>query len=137
MIDLGATFLSSVDRCPEAIAITYQNKRLNYSNWLNKISSLAISLKKMGLRKGDRLMTLLPNTFEACTIHWACQLIGIVIVPINWRVKSEEIIFFSKNSKSKCIIFDDFSEKEIKLSNLSNSIIKISNFSIFYQLNFF
>ena len=58
MIDLGATFLSSVDRCPEAIAITYQNKHLNYSNWLNKISSLAISLKKMGLRKGDRLMTL-------------------------------------------------------------------------------
>ena len=110
MIDLGATFLSSVDRCPEAIAITYQNKHLNYSNWLNKISSLAISLKKMGLRKGDRLMTLLPNTFEACTIHWACQLIGIVIVPINWRVKSEEIIFFLKNSKSKCIIFDDFSE---------------------------
>ena len=50
MIDLGATFLSSVDRCPEAIAITYQNKHLNYSNWLNKISSLAISLKKMGLR---------------------------------------------------------------------------------------
>ena len=109
MIDLGATFLSSVDRFPEAIAITYQNKHLNYSNWLNKISSLAISLKKMGLRKGDRLMTLLPNTFEACTIHWACQLIGIVIVPINWRVKSEEIIFFLKNSKSRCIIFDDFS----------------------------
>ena len=32
MIDLGTTFLSSVDRCPEAIAITYQNKHLNYSN---------------------------------------------------------------------------------------------------------
>ena len=67
MIDLGTTFLSSVDRCPEAIAITYQNKYLNYSNWLNKISSLAISFKKMGLKKGDKLITLLPNTFEACT----------------------------------------------------------------------
>ena len=50
MIDLGTTFLSSVDRCPQAIAITYENKHLNYSNWLNKISSLAISLKKMGLK---------------------------------------------------------------------------------------
>ena len=96
MIDLGTTFLSSVDRCPESIAITYQNKHLNYSNWLNKISSLAISFKKMGLKKGDKLITLLPNTFEACTIHWACQLTGIVIVPINWRVKSEEINFFLK-----------------------------------------
>ena len=104
MIDLGTTFLSSVNRCPEAIAITYQNKHLNYSNWLNKISSLAISFKKMGLKKGDKLITLLPNTFEACTIHWACQLTGIVIVPINWRVKSEEIIFFLNNSNSKCII---------------------------------
>ena len=68
MIDLGTTFLSSVDRCPQAIAISYENKSLNYSNWLVKISSLAICLKKMGLRKGDKLMTLLPNTFEACTI---------------------------------------------------------------------
>lgn len=129
MIDLGTTFLSSVDRCPEAIAITYQNKYLNYSNWLNKISSLAISFKKLGLKKGDKLITLLPNTFEACTIHWACQLTGIVIVPINWRVKSEEIFFFLKNSKSKCIIFDDYSEKEVQLSNLPNSIIKISTSS--------
>ena len=129
MIDLGTTFLSSVDRCPESIAITYQNKHLNYSNWLNKISSLAISFKKMGLKKGDKLMTLLPNTFEACTIHWACQLTGIVIVPINWRVKSEEIIFFLKNSNSKCIICDDHSEKEVELFNLPNSIIKISTSS--------
>ena len=129
MIDLGTTFLSSVDRCPEAIAITYQNKHLNYSNWLNKISSLAISFKKMGLKKGDKLITLLPNTFEACTIHWACQLTGIVIVPINWRVKSEEINFFLNNSNSKCIICDDYSEKEIQSSNLSNSIIKISTSS--------
>ena len=82
--------------------------------------------KKMGLKKGDKLITLLPNTFEACTIHWACQLTGIVIVPINWRVKSEEIIFFLNNSNSKCIICDDYSEKEIQSSNLSNSIIKIS-----------
>ena len=129
MIDLGTTFLSSVNRCPEAIAITYQNKHLNYSNWLKKISSLAISFKKMGLKKGDKLITLLPNTFEACTIHWACQLTGIVIVPINWRVKSEEINFFLNNSNSKCIICDDYSEKEIQSSNLSNSIIKISTSS--------
>ena len=51
MIDLGTTFLSSVDRCPQAIAITYENKSLNYSNWLIKISSLAISLKKNGTTK--------------------------------------------------------------------------------------
>jgi len=92
MIDLGTTFLSSVDRCPEAIAITYQNKHLN-----------------------DKLITLLPNTFEACTIHWACQLTGIVIVPINWRVKSEEIIFFLKNSKSTETVTNVFFQNRRKM----------------------
>ncbi len=126
MIDLGSTFISSVERDPSATAITFKNKNISYHSWYKKISSLSFSLKKLGLKKGEKLMTLLPNNFEACTIHWACQLTGIIIVPINWRVKSQEIIFFMKNSSSKCIIFDEYSENEVKISNLHKDIIKIS-----------
>ena len=126
MVDLGTTFLSSVDRCPNSIAITDETSKLSYQEWHDKIIALANSLKEMGLVKGDKLITLLPNNMEACTIHWACQIYGYVIVPINWRVKSEEIIFFLQNSNSKCIFFDDFSEHEIILSNIPANILKIS-----------
>tara|TARA_B100001027_G_scaffold56631_1_gene38214 strand:+ start:570 stop:2093 length:1524 start_codon:yes stop_codon:yes gene_type:complete len=129
MIDLGSTFIASVERDPNAVAITFKNKKISYFDWYKKVSSLSTSLKSLGLKKGDKLITLLPNNFEACTIHWACQLTGIIIVPINWRVKSEEIIFFLKNSDSKCIIFDDYSEIEVKLSNFDQNIIKITTSS--------
>ena len=79
MIDLGSTFIASVERDPNAVAITFKNKKISYLDWYKKISSISSSFKRLGLKKGDKLMTLLPNNFEACTIHWACQLTGIII----------------------------------------------------------
>ncbi len=50
-------------------------------------------LERLGLKPGDHLVTVLQNRHEAATLHWACQFAGIVITPINWRAKAEEIDF--------------------------------------------
>ena len=46
---------------------------------------------RSGLRRGDHLLTVLQNRWEAATLHWACQFAGIVITPLNWRAKPDEI----------------------------------------------
>ena len=126
MLDLGSSFFASVQRDPNAIAISSNNKNFTYSKWLQVISKLCGSLISLGLKKGDKVLTVLQNNFESCTIHWACQICGIIIVPINWRAKSEEIEYFLTDSESSLIIFEDISHKEVLQSRKSKDVIKVS-----------
>src|SRR5436190_24020342 len=85
MLDLATSFLASVARDPEALAIVDGDVRLSYSAWYGKISGLVAGLDALGLKPGDHLVTVLQNRWEAATLHWACQFTGIVVTPLNWR----------------------------------------------------
>ena len=45
---------------------------------------------KQILSRRDRLALILQNRLEMATLHWACQLVGIVVTPLDWRIKAEE-----------------------------------------------
>src|SRR5207248_10339999 len=87
MLDLATSFLASVARDPEALAIVDGDVRLSYSAWYGKISGLVAGLDALGLKPGDHLVTVLQNRWEAATLHWACQFTAIVVTPLNWRSK--------------------------------------------------
>jgi 2-furoate---CoA ligase len=116
MLDLGSSFLSSVERDPDALAIVDGSVRLTYAQWFRHISAVVGGFDQLGLVPGDHLVTLLQNRWEAATIHWACQFTGIVVTPINWRSKAEEIDFYLENSEAKAIIFEEVSADAVRES---------------------
>src|SRR5262249_13488467 len=61
MLDLGASFLASVARDPDALAIVDGDVRLTYSAWYERISALVAGLDALGLEGGDHLVTVLQN----------------------------------------------------------------------------
>ena len=93
MLDLGTSFVASVARDPNAVAIVDEGVRLTYAQWYRRISSLVAAFDRIGLKPGDHLATVLQNCEAAATLHWACQLAGIVITPVNWRAKADELDF--------------------------------------------
>lgn len=109
MLDLGTSFLASVARDPGAVAIVDASLRLTYAQWFARISSVVAAFDDLGLKPGDHIVTVLQNRWEAATIHWACQLAGVVITPINWRVKSDELDFCIENSESKALVYESVS----------------------------
>src|SRR5579863_3999645 len=109
MLDLGTSFVASVARDPDALAIVDDGLRLTYSQWYRRISSLVASLDRIGLKAGDHLVTVLQNCEAAATLHWACQLAGIVITPVNWRAKADELDFCIENSDCRAVVYQDVS----------------------------
>ncbi len=109
MLDLGTSFVASVDRDPKALAIVDGELRLTYRQWYTRISALVAAFDQIGLQPGDHLITVLQNRWEAATIHWACQFAGIIITPLNWRAKDHEIDFFIENAEAKAIVYQDIS----------------------------
>ena len=91
MFDLGRTFLASVERSPDAIAIVDGVTRLSYAAWHREIRRVRAGLQALGLKRGDHLLAALQNGVEMATLHWACQFAGFVMTPLNWRAKPDEL----------------------------------------------
>jgi 2-furoate---CoA ligase len=126
MLDLGNSFLSSVERDPDALAIVDGSVRMTYAQWYRRVSAVVSGFDKLGLMPGDHLVTLLQNRWEAATIHWACQFAGIVITPINWRSKADEIDYYVENSEAKAIIFEEASADALRESREAQSRKRIA-----------
>jgi 2-furoate---CoA ligase len=109
VLDLGTSFVASVARDPGALAIVDGPLRLTYADWYRRISALVAGFDRLGLRPGDHLVTVLQNRWEAATLHWACQFAGIVITPINWRAKGDELDFVLENAEAKALVYEGVS----------------------------
>ncbi len=107
MLDLGSTFIQSVERNPNAPALVAEGKRLTYAQWFDIIRTVAGGLEQRGLRHGDHLLVVMQNRWEMATVHWACQLLGVIVTPLNWRAKPEEIDYCLTDADARMIIYDD------------------------------
>lgn len=116
MLDLGTTFLQSVERSPHALALVDGTLRLTYAQWHGRVIRAAAGLSKLGFARGDRLLSVLQNRNEAATLHWACQFIGVVMVPLNWRAKPEEVDYCIADAEVKAVVFESVSETAVQYS---------------------
>src|SRR5262244_95727 len=116
MLDLGTSFLASIARDPDALAIVDGDVRLTYSAWYERISALVAGLDALGLEGGDHLVTVLQNRWQAATIHWACQFAGIIVTPLNWRSSAEELDFCVDDAEAKAVVYEEISAAAVQSS---------------------
>src|ERR1700751_5575247 len=126
MLDLGSSFLASVARDPDALAIVDVDVRLTYSAWYEKISALVAGFDALGLEAGDHLVTVLQNRWKAANIHWACQFAGIIVTPLNWRCSAHELDFCVGDADAKAIIYEDVSAAAVRSSDRARALPRIA-----------
>ena len=125
MLDLGTSFVASVARDPNALALVDEGVRLSYARWYRRISSLVAAFDRIGLKPGDHLVTVLQNCEAAATLHWACQLAGIVITPVNWRAKADELDFYLEDSEARAVVYQDVSAEAVERSKRAQALPRI------------
>ncbi len=126
MLDLGTSFLASVERDPDALAIVDGEMRLSYRQWYDKISALAAALRETGLKRGDHVLTAMQNRWENTSLHWACQFLGLVVTPLNWRAKADEIDFGIEDADAKAVFYEASTEEAVRLSRLAQDLPQLS-----------
>jgi 2-furoate---CoA ligase len=126
MLDLGLSFLGSVARDPNALAIVDQDLRLTYAQWYRRISALVAGLDSLGLKAGDHIVTVLQNRWEAATLHWACQFTGVIITPVNWRSTASELDFYLQDAEAKAVVYEDLSAAAVAGSAQAQSLPQIA-----------
>ena len=126
MFDLGTSFMASVARSPRATAIVDGGVRLTYRQWYDRVSSLAAALDRLGLRPGDHVVTLLQNRWEAATLHWACQFAGLIVTPLNWRAKGDDLDFCIADAEAKLLVYEAASADAVAASPLAARVGRLA-----------
>jgi acyl-CoA synthetase (AMP-forming)/AMP-acid ligase II len=65
------------------LAVVFGDQRLTWLEFNESINRLANALIDMGIRKGDKVATILPNCMELLEVYWAAAKTGAVVVPLS------------------------------------------------------
>ena len=126
MLDLGHSFLASVARDPDALAVVDGDVRLTYADWYARISAVVAHFGELGLRPGDHVLSVLANRYEAATLHWACQFAGLIITPLNFRAKPDEIDYAVEDAEIRAIYFEDAWREAVEASEKAKAVPALS-----------
>jgi acyl-CoA synthetase (AMP-forming)/AMP-acid ligase II len=80
-LTLASFVRTHAHRTPDATAVVVGELRVTWRDFELRVNRLANALLAQGLRKGDCVATLLPNSIELVEVFWACARTGLVLVP--------------------------------------------------------
>ena len=101
---VGDTLRQHAQKYPTKEAIIFEDKRMTYGEYNERVNRLANGLMGLGLKKGDKVSILLSNKPEYMDAYFAIHKTGFVAVPINYNLKADEIQYIVNNSESKALI---------------------------------
>ncbi len=116
MFDVARTLVAAAERDPRAMALVDGETRFTYGALLEIVRKVAGGLEGLGLSRGDPLVVVMQNRWEMAVLHWACQLAGLVVTPINWRAKAEEIDYTLRDSGARAIAFEPATAETVAAS---------------------
>ena len=91
---------------PEKTAIVDRDRRFSYRDFAKRANKLSNALISLGLDKGDRVAILSPNSHFYMECFFATAQAGLILVPINFRLTSQEILYVLQHSGARAIISD-------------------------------
>ncbi len=90
-LNLAIILQEGARRHPDKAAIVAGNRTLRYGELDRAARKLAGGLAQIGVRRGQHVALMMPNVPEFTIAYYACQLAGVVAVPLNVMLKAEEL----------------------------------------------
>jgi fatty-acyl-CoA synthase len=91
---------------PEKIAVVDGERRHCYRQLAERSWRLANALRSAGLRKGDRVATLLFNSSPMLEAHFGVPAAGGILVAINHRLATLEVGYILDHSGARFLLID-------------------------------
>lgn len=94
-------------RHPSKEALIFNDLRLTYKVLDERVNVLCHALLGAGIRKGDNVAILAFNEFQFIELFLACSRIGIMLVPLNFRLVGRELEYQIDHSDSKILFLGE------------------------------
>ena len=106
---------------PRKTAFVYDDRPFTYKELNDNSNRIAHVLQEKGIRKGDRISVLLKNCPEFLEVFFAAAKLGIIFVPLNFRLVGPELEYQMNNAGVRLLVFHDSFVERIQpiLSSIS------------------
>src|SRR5260370_8379945 len=111
---LAQYFVRAVKRFPEATAVVDDQVRWSYRNLYQEVSTVAANVQQLGVKQGDHVLVVLKNHRENLVIYWACQLLGLIYTPVNFRMSLAELVYCSVDAEPVLVFYEEDNRATIK-----------------------
>jgi long-chain acyl-CoA synthetase len=91
-------FWSFAQKHPRHVAIVDADERqISHAELLAGVNQLSHGLKALGLKQGDSIAAMLPNSPQAMELYLAMQQVGLYLTPLNFHLVGPEIAYVLKD----------------------------------------
>ncbi|MBW1734617.1 MAG: long-chain fatty acid--CoA ligase [Deltaproteobacteria bacterium] len=94
-------------RYPDKSAIVSGDRKFTYTQLREWVQRLMTGFSKLGVRKGDRICTLMENCSEQIEIYLAAARLGAVFTPLNFRLKETELLHIIQDARPSVLVTDE------------------------------
>lgn len=91
---------------PDREAVVDGDRRFTYGDLNRRVNRLCQVLQSMNLSFGDRLAILSYNRVAYLEVLMSAAMLGLVVVPLNWRLTAPELAYMVKDSEASGLIWD-------------------------------
>ncbi len=101
-------FYSFASRYPEHVAYMEPGARsTTFGGLLDEVNSVSNGLRAQGLRRGDVVAVLVRNCQEYFELALATGQLGLYMVPINWHLTADEVVYILRDSDARMLVAND------------------------------
>src|SRR4051794_9502307 len=91
---------------PDKIGVVDGAKRFTYRQFQDRVNQLAHALLRLGVKKGDRVCILSPNSHYFLESFFGVSQLGAILVPLNYRLAPEEHEYILNHAGVTVILAD-------------------------------
>ena len=84
-------------------AVTEGASRYTYEQFFDRCDRWSAALQKFGIRKGDRVAYIAPNTHAQLESFYAVPQLGAILVPLNYRLIAEDFLYMIRHSGARIV----------------------------------
>ena len=110
-MNIGSLLPSHARYRPNHTAVVCEDSRLSFREFNARVNRLANVLLSLGVKKGSKVATILPNCLALLDTYWAVAKIGAVVVPLSPLLRDKALAGLLQDSDTGTIIASpDFAE---------------------------
>ncbi|HBR85383.1 MAG TPA: acyl-CoA synthetase, partial [Erythrobacter sp.] len=92
---------------PDQVALEQEGSALTFAELEDRSRKIVAMLRARGLEKGDRIAWLGKNARHYFELFYSAARLGIVMVPIGWRLAAPEIAYILGDTGAKLLFIDE------------------------------
>lgn len=122
-MDIATIFMQAVERYPKHVALVFEDRRWTYEAWYGRVRRVAQAFSDMGVRPGDRVAFYVSTSENSATTYFACQILGAVAVPLNFRLSPGEATYVIQDSGARILVYGRYlTDNALKIQQSLRSV---------------